>query len=87
MADEVNTCLSALMMCDDQQFGECLTAYDDNNCEMLIAEDYLNRIGVACFGEAEDFICDDGNAISGDYVCDGDADCEGGEDEESCEEE
>ena len=86
-ADEANACIAAINMCDDNQFEDCLDQYGGDECEMLMSADYLNRIEVACFGGTEDFICDDGTAIPGDYVCDAEADCEDGSDEANCSEE
>lgn len=86
-ADEAIACIAALDACDEQQFEDCLDLSDGSSCEMLIEGEYLQRIGVACFGEAEDYICEDGNPIPGDYVCDGEPDCTGGEDEADCSEE
>ena len=75
-------CISSLMMCDDQQFEDCLDTA--NPCAERAPQEYLDRIGVACFGNDPDFICEDGTAIPGEYVCDGGADCDGGEDEAEC---
>ena len=84
---ETQMCLTSLTSCDDDQANGCLEAFDNNGetCEMLQNLEYQLRINVACFGQEPDFDCMDGTGIQGDFVCDGDEDCENGADEANCE--
>jgi hypothetical protein len=49
-------------------------------CQLDVAYDYLDcTVAQGC---PEQFVCDDGHSIPESWVCDGDLDCAGGEDEE-----
>ena len=62
------------------------TASETFECELAIAKSYVDcLIAVGCDEDLPDFVCDDGIEFPGDYQCDGDLDCAGGEDEAECE--
>ena len=80
--------------CDAALGGETGEACYDNLSTQLSAcpqpSDAQNNAFAECIGDfgggssGDDYTCADGDTIPQDWVCDGDMDCTGGEDEASC---
>ena len=83
---EAVMCMSAITACGDEAWNSCLQGFDSQAevCDMMKDQAYEQKIEEKCFGVLPPYVCDDGEAIEGDYVCDGDNDCAAGEDESDC---
>ena len=83
---EAVMCMSAIMACGDEVWKGCLQGFDDrvDVCDMMKDQSYDQRIGEVCFGALPPYVCDDGESLEEDLVCDGNNDCAGGEDESDC---
>ena len=84
---ETVMCMSAITACGDEAWNSCLQGFDDRAevCDMMRDEAHAQKINEACYGELPPYVCEDGQPIEGEYVCDGENDCAGGEDERDCE--
>ena len=83
--EELATCVSEIMACDDMAFQACFETIDatESSCTP-ISEEYESRIGEACFGETSERECGDGMSLPSDAICDGYADCADISDERDC---
>ncbi len=68
--------------CDDYDDDSCLEWGDLNNCSGDKVCQNGECISTGC--SSSEYTCNDGSCIPDDYVCDGGADCDNGEDEEGC---
>ncbi|XP_050504150.1 sortilin-related receptor-like isoform X5 [Diabrotica virgifera virgifera] len=81
------TCYPLSLVCDGKI--DCKDGYDEKNCSTIgaahppIDNPTSHRPNATC--ESNEYQCNTGNCILTAWLCDGDADCIGGEDEKKCE--
>ena len=77
-----SACVNSAPRCEESALGVCSDGLTMSASRCVLDPVYRDRVGITCFSERPDFVCDDGQTIEGEWVCDGEPDCRDRSDEE-----